>query len=143
MDPNYPCDVDGHRCISTAKRSDNRAAGVAIHVKREVQADAVSLVQQVYDCGEVCAVRLGSVVIACVYIAPGTCVTRAADLVMRELLLCMESFCRRFQPKCSGLQKISGHPTNVGWFGDGNSIKCHFNKPEHLHRFSISFSRHH
>lgn len=91
MDPNYPCDVDGYRCISAAKRSYNRAAGVAIYVKRDVQAEAVSLVQQVYECGEVCAVRLGSVVIACVYIAPGTCVTRAADLVMRELQPCMES----------------------------------------------------
>ncbi|XP_065304810.2 uncharacterized protein [Dermacentor albipictus] len=85
MDRKPPYDIDGYRCISAAKRSDNRAAGVAIYVKREVQAEDVFLVQRVYEYGEVCAVRLGSVVIACIYIAPGTGETAAADLIVREL----------------------------------------------------------
>ncbi|XP_072142204.1 uncharacterized protein [Dermacentor andersoni] len=56
MDRKPPYDIDGYHCISAAKRSDNRAAGVAIYVKREVQAEDVFLVQRVYEYGEVCAV---------------------------------------------------------------------------------------
>lgn len=84
MDPNYPCNVDEYCCISAAKCLHNRVVGVARYVKREVQVEAVFLVQQVYECGEVCAIRLGNVVIACVDIAPETCMTWDAGLIIKE-----------------------------------------------------------
>lgn len=62
MDPTGPYEVDGYRYISAAKRSDNRAAGMVIYVKREVQAKDVFLVREVYEYGEASTGRLGSVV---------------------------------------------------------------------------------
>ncbi|KAK8761266.1 hypothetical protein V5799_027466 [Amblyomma americanum] len=45
MDRKSPYDIDRYHCISAAERCDNSAAGVAINVKREVQAEDVFLVQ--------------------------------------------------------------------------------------------------